>query len=83
MIRQIARAARWPAWLRRETYESGVTRSASRPVPEGMARAAAKAPAVTAAVDAFVTGPLATFRQAVEASALDLRPGIEPVPARK
>ncbi|HEX6810300.1 MAG TPA: hypothetical protein VF384_01640, partial [Planctomycetota bacterium] len=50
---------------------------------QGMARAARKAPEITAAVDAFATGPLATFRTAVEQSGLSLLPQIEPVPARK
>ncbi|HEX5051681.1 MAG TPA: hypothetical protein VFZ65_07920, partial [Planctomycetota bacterium] len=50
---------------------------------QGMERAAKKVPEVTALVDAFVTGPLATFRTAVEASGLSLLPQVEPVPARK
>jgi len=36
-------------------------------------------PAVTAAVDAFVTGPLAEFRKAIEAGELGLLPSVEPV----
>lgn len=50
---------------------------------ESMARAARKAPEVTAAVDAFVAGPLATFRTALEQSGLGLLPGLEPVPPRR
>ncbi|HEU4419075.1 MAG TPA: hypothetical protein VFT55_09065, partial [Planctomycetota bacterium] len=50
---------------------------------QGMARAARKVPEITAAVDAFATGPLATFRTAVEQSGLSLLPLVEPVPARK
>jgi photosystem II stability/assembly factor-like uncharacterized protein len=63
-----------------------VTRTADAPNPtemQSMARAAAKAPEVATAVDAFVSGPLATFRAAVEASGLSLLPGVEPVPARR
>lgn len=48
-----------------------------------MTRAAAKVPEVAAAVDAFVTGPLATFRKAVEASNLTLLPSVDPVPAAR
>ena len=48
-----------------------------------MARAASKAPEITAAVDAFATGPLAAFRTAVEQSGLSLLPLVEPVPPRK
>jgi hypothetical protein len=50
---------------------------------DAMARAAATVPAVTAAVDAFVTGPLAGFRQAIEASQLGLLPSVEPVDGGK
>lgn len=46
---------------------------------DGMARAAAKVPDVTAAVDAFVSGPLATFRTALEQSGLGLLPSTAPV----
>ena len=63
-----------------------VTRTPDAPNPtevESMAKAAAKAPEVAATVDEFVSGPLATFRAAVEASGLSLLPGVEPVPQRR
>ncbi|MEO6594709.1 MAG: hypothetical protein ABIP94_08140, partial [Planctomycetota bacterium] len=50
---------------------------------QSMERAAKKVPEIAVAVDAFVTGPLATFRAAVEQSGLSLLPQLEPVPARK
>ncbi len=62
---------------------TGTDDAPNRTEIESMARAKAKAPAVAAAVDAFVTGPLATFRQAVEASGIGLLPAIEPVPTAK
>ncbi|MBL8752626.1 MAG: hypothetical protein JNK15_04940 [Planctomycetes bacterium] len=60
---------------------SGTDDAPNRTETESMARAAAKVPAVAAAVDAFVAGPLATFRKAVEASGLGLVPSLDPVPA--
>ena len=62
---------------------SGTDDAPNRTETEAMARAAAKVPAVTAAVDTFVSGPLTTFRTAVGQSRLSLLPGIEPVPARQ
>ncbi len=46
---------------------------------ESMARAATQVTDVIAAVDAFVTGPLAEFRKVVEASTLSLLPRTDPV----
>jgi photosystem II stability/assembly factor-like uncharacterized protein len=62
---------------------SGTDDAPNRTETESMARAAAKVPAVAAAVDAFVLGPLATFRKAVEGSGLGLVPSLDPVPAGK
>lgn len=62
---------------------SGTDDAPNRTETEAMARAAAKVPEVAAAVDAFVTGPLAKFRAAVETNGLNLLPGLEPVPARR
>jgi photosystem II stability/assembly factor-like uncharacterized protein len=62
---------------------SGTDDAPNRTETEAMARAAAKVPAVTAAVDTFVSGPLTTFRTAVGQSRLSLLPGVEPVPARQ
>ncbi len=49
---------------------------------EAIERAAAAAPRVQAAVDAFVTGPLTEFRTALEQSGLGLLPSTAPVPGR-
>ena len=62
---------------------TGTDDAPNRTETEGMARAATKVPEITATVDGFVQGPLATFRAAVEKSGLSLLPGLEPVPARK
>jgi photosystem II stability/assembly factor-like uncharacterized protein len=50
---------------------------------QGMQRATQKAAAITAAVDAWQDGPLATFRAAVLQSGLQLLVPMEPAPERK
>jgi photosystem II stability/assembly factor-like uncharacterized protein len=62
---------------------TGTDDAPNRTETEGMAKAAARVPEVTTAVDAFVSGPLATFRAAVERSGLSLLPGVDPVPPLK
>lgn len=50
---------------------------------QGMVRATAKAAEISAAIDAFLAGPLATFRAAVEQSGIGLLPDAQAAPARK
>ena len=62
---------------------SGTDDAPNRTESEAMAGAAKKAPEVATAVDAFVSGPLAKFRTALEASGLSLLPGVELVQPRR
>jgi photosystem II stability/assembly factor-like uncharacterized protein len=62
---------------------SGTDDAPNRTELEAMARAAKLVPEVTAAVDAFVSGPLTAFRDAVAKSRLSLVPTVEPVRADK
>jgi hypothetical protein len=59
---------------------TGTDDAPNRTETEAMAKAVTKLPAVTAAVDAFVAGPLTKFREAVVTSGLLLLPRVEPVP---
>ena len=60
-----------------------VTKGIAVALADGISSSDVSQAAAQAAVDAFVTGPLAKFRAAVETNGLNLLPGLEPVPARR